>query len=179
MSQDPATPGQLAILASMASGDLSVVRIRSKLQGLLREAGSFEVEPASFCIPCIRHTASGFNRYRPDAVYVGYQFCSADVSPWGMPFPDLGLAENISAMYARADLSSLLWPLRNKVLVCNCVSNDWCWPYILQELFMHVFNAWDMEVYDGAFDVRSTEDDSGMHDDNDVSDTDNVENARG
>ena len=98
----------------------------------------------------------GARRFRPDAVFVGAVSKILDVSPWCMPLPLATFSENACFTCARQDLRSLLWPLRNKVLVCDCSSSSLqCWALFLKAIFCDMFKVDPNDQYMPMTDVTS------------------------
>ena len=65
---------------------------------------------------------------------------SADVSPWMRSHPDEPTDENAKILGSRADLDVLLWPLRNKFLLCDGSCNGgMCWGDVLVSYFCKSF----------------------------------------
>ena len=91
-------------------------------------------------VPLVCHMISGTHRYRPDALFVGYPTLVADISPWSQPLPSCDFAVNVDFLAARCDLRVLLWPLRNKILYCNCnQEREKCWAWLLADTFLDIF----------------------------------------
>lgn len=153
--------GHVAICASLPSGRSSVVAVRERLSSLLTCAGmmpSLDCDVGCFC-PSVRHLNEGACRYRPDALFVGTVDNIVDVSPWSLPLPEAEFYDNAFFLFSRADLRALLWPLRNKTLVCNCSSYPQsCWALLLKVAFCNEFD------FDPAKEYVSSYGDEGLVD---------------
>ena len=142
--------GHLAISASLPSGRGPAVAARKQLSSLLARAGtlpSFEGDNGTLC-PSVFHLNEGACRFRPDALYVGSVTNVVDVSPWSLPMPKAIVGDNAVFLLKQNDLKALLWPLRNKYIVCDCTSfpRD-CWALMLQATFCNVFSADPSNLY--------------------------------
>ena len=62
--------------------------------------------------------------------------------------PKASLGDNAVFLLKSNDLKALLWPLRNKYIVCDCTSfpGD-CWALMLQVTFCNVFSADPSNLY--------------------------------
>ena len=125
--------GHLAISASLPSGPGSVVAARKQLSSLLARAGTLpSIEGDSWILcPSVFHLNEGACRFRPDALYVGSVTNVVHVSPWSLPLPKASFGDNAIFLLKRKDLEALLWPLRNKYIVCDCTDppRD-CWALL-------------------------------------------------
>ena len=132
--------GHLAISASLPSGREPVVEARDQLQSLLAEADSLlSVDCGDHGLaPCVVHLKDERRPHHPDVIFVGSVCCAADVSPWMRPLPSLPLIVIADFIYRRADLRSFSFPLRKKILLCDCRGHEGvndCWAEFLQNTF--------------------------------------------
>ena len=134
MSQEPSSftelGGHLALSAYLPSGAADVCLARNRLYELMIDAGTLPLREfgESDFVPLVYHMTSGTHLYRPDALFVGKPTMASDISPWSQPLPSCEFSVNVNFLSSRRDLRALLWPLRDKILYCDC-SNRWeeCW----------------------------------------------------
>ena len=132
----------MAICASLPSGCSSAAEARRRVCALLGEAGTL---PFLDCVaedrcPHLQHLNEGATRHKSNVIFVGSASQVVDISPWSMPLPSDTFEANACFLRSRADLRAFLWPLRNKVLVCDCGSKfSSCWGGLLVTLFSELF----------------------------------------
>ena len=61
--------------------------------------------------------------------------------------PKASFGDNAIFLLKRKDLEALLWPLRNKYLVCDCTDPAHCWALLLQVTFCETFGMDPSNVY--------------------------------
>ena len=115
--------------------------------------------------PCVVHQGDAFNRFRPDAVFVGCPQGARDLSPWTAPFLQDD-PRNELYLRERADLMAVLRPLSMKVLVCTCSTEDasGCWGKILKTVFCETFGVPFDDDY-APMDLQDYADESDESDD--------------
>ena len=134
--------GHVAISATLPSGRARVRSACNALSVLLQRGGTLplcEFGPEDL-VPCVRHMTCGPSCERPDAIFIGVPTNACQVSPWSMPLPLESFCVNADFLRARSDLRPLLWPLRNKILQCDCNKNDdERWALFLVGVFVRTF----------------------------------------
>ena len=114
--------------------------------------------------PGVRHLNEGAHRHKPNSIFVGEVKAVVDICPWSLPLPLEDITVNENFMKARGDLPELLWPLRNKCLVCDCANEiSCCWAYILRSTFLDTF-SYDHNILDFNFDSDEAEENSDFED---------------